>query len=384
MTTAPGSSSRRLSTGKKGAFATLVTVVFLVGLESSARVVEFVRSMRAGPSVETALRARDHPIRFELTPGRGLPANGQVAAINSLGLRGAEPDRTRRRVRVLCLGDSCTFGYAPDVTDQASYPAALGRRLDLNRFETLNGGMPGFGSLDVLDYFVYKGVELRPDVVVILAGWNDYARAQPLDTRAKPAPRSPLDRSAFFRLTREAILRQYRPPPFDLTRERARLAALPVPTDRLDDTVFARTERVLEDLVRLCRVHGATPILVTYPNFTRDEWSNADSLTAPELQTSLSYLLGGELSPRGWRRFATRTNRLILDVAVREEVPLVDGSSLRDVSLFHDICHLNARGCDALARLIAPAVEKSPPRGSTRRPPPRSNRATAGSVFSVL
>jgi len=141
------------------------------------------------------------------------------------------------------------------VTDETTYPAALGRRLDPERFETLNGGMPGFGSLDFLDYFVYKGVELRPDVVVILAGWNDYARAQPLDTRAKPTPRSPLDRSAFFRLTREALLRLYRPPPFDLTRDRARLAALPVPTDRLDDTVFAKTERVLEDLVRLCRVH---------------------------------------------------------------------------------------------------------------------------------
>ena len=87
---------------------------------------------------------------------------------------------------MLCLGDSCTFGYAPGVTDDATYPAALGRKLDRERFEVLNGGMPAFGSLDCHDFLLYRGLEMEPDVVVILAGWNDHSHAHPIINRPDP------------------------------------------------------------------------------------------------------------------------------------------------------------------------------------------------------
>src|SRR4051812_10011552 len=92
---------RRLSVRKKTAFATAVAVAFVAALELGARAVETARALRAGPSVESAVRARFHPLRYDLAPGSALPANGTVAGINSAGLRGAEPDRPKRRTRVL-------------------------------------------------------------------------------------------------------------------------------------------------------------------------------------------------------------------------------------------------------------------------------------------
>jgi lysophospholipase L1-like esterase len=336
------------------------TVVVGLGLvEGAARVVEWARARSGRPDVATAFSERFEPLRYELVPGSELPANGEVARINAAGLRGPEPDRPKRRIRVLCLGDSCTFGYAPGVTDDATYPAALARKLDAGRFEVINGGMPGFGSLDCLDFLLYKGLEWEPDVVVILAGWNDHSHVHHVANR--PTSAGPLDwlgGSALVRLGKLVVAKIAGPPSarFDPARERARLARLPGPNGQLSEAAFARTGRVIEEVVRICRAHQAQPILVTYPNFTRSEWDGVDSLTDAELHPALSALAEIELSPKGWRTFAATTNELIRGVSKQLDVPLVEGDAIRDAGLFFDLIHLGREGCAILAERVAPAV----------------------------
>jgi lysophospholipase L1-like esterase len=349
---------RVLSTRRKLAYAATVTLVALVCLECAARLFELVRSRSAPPGVDAGVRARFHPLRYELVPGAVLPCNGARAQINSVGMRVPEPDQPKRRVRVLCLGDSCTFGYAPDVTDAMTYPAALQRMVDPARVEILNGGMLGFGSLDCWNFYLYKAVELEPDVLVILAGWNDYQNAHPLDPRVSPAdPLASLSSySALIRLEKKAVDRVIVPRSLSFAEERARLKRLPVPADRLSDVVFARTKRILEELVRRCRARQCAAVLVTYPSFTRDEWTDIDSLSDADLRPALSYLLARELSPRGWRKYTATTNALIREVALELDAPLVDGDAIRDPGLFHDLCHLKAAGNEALARRVAPIL----------------------------
>ena len=340
-------SPRRLSARKTWAFAVATVVVGLGLLELSARVVEWVRARRGGPDVATAVTARLRPLRYELVPGTELPANGERARINADGLRGPEPDRPRRRIRVLCLGDSCTFGYAPGVTDAVTYPATLGRKLDAVRFEVINGGMPGFGSLDCLDFLLYKGFELEPDIVVILAGWNDHSHVHHVaDRPTSTSPLDWLDGSALVRLGKSLVTRLVgsRPAPFSPAR-RARLARLPEPTGRLSDAAFARTGRTIEEIVRICRSHHAEPILVTYPNFTRPEWDGIDSLTDAELRPGqFSALAEIELSPRSWQTYAATTNDLIRAAASRLDVPLVEGNAIRDPAPFFDLIHMGPEG----------------------------------------
>lgn len=97
---------------------------------------------------------------------------------NSLGLRGEEPPGERRpgEVRVLCLGDSVTFGLG--VRDDETYPArlqeALRRSPELagRPVTVLNAGVPGWSvaqamrERDRLSWF-------EPDFVVFWLGMND-------------------------------------------------------------------------------------------------------------------------------------------------------------------------------------------------------------------
>lgn len=340
---------------KKLVFAVIAVVVALAGLELVARGVERLRATR--PTTVDAVINRFHPIRYELTPGRSIPANGPTARINNVGLRGADADMPKRRTRVLCLGDSCTFGYAADVTDDKTYPAALGRALEAThpgRFEVLNGGMPSFCALDCLNYYLWKGVELQPDIVLILVGWNDSHHCHPIEgPPVKTGLRDRLRLSATFRLGEELVVRLRGPAPSDIKIERARLKAMPKPTDRLSDAAFIRYGRVVEEIALACERHGARPVLVTLPDLTRADWRDVDSLSDQELRPMLPHLVGGHLSPKGWHRFVSRSNAEVAEVARREGVPLVDVSSLSDPAIFFDLCHLTADGNAALADKVA-------------------------------
>jgi len=119
---------------------------------------------------------------YELRPyftGREWNTNFSV---NSFGFRGKEfnPIKPAGVVRILSLGDSCTFGTGR-LEDQDTYPEllekSLNKRFGAGVFEVINVGMPG--------YTVYQGfilakqrnlVALRPDLVIICYGWNDHER----------------------------------------------------------------------------------------------------------------------------------------------------------------------------------------------------------------
>jgi lysophospholipase L1-like esterase len=347
-----------LSPKKKVLFATVTTLVALTFLELTARGMFWVRSLGKPPARDAVIN-RFHPLRYELAPGGEVPANGPVAKINSFGLRGPEPNLATGRIRVLCVGDSCTFGYAPDVTDDKTYPALLGRLLDEHspgQFTVVNGGMPGFSSLDCLNYFEYKGLELAPDVVVIIVGWNDPKICHTLlATESVPTP-APLESLALYQLGRIVLSKLRGPARFDAKATRAALSSLPGPSVSLSELAFERYARTLEELVRAARAHRAIPILVTLPNFARPEWKGAGSLTDAELERAAPHLLAGHLTPEGWSKFIARTNVLIKHASQSLNVPLVDGSALRELTYFADLNHLNAAGNEALGRLVRDAI----------------------------
>jgi lysophospholipase L1-like esterase len=97
---------------------------------------------------------------------------------NSWGFRGPEVRSewsAKNAYRVLCIGDSVTFGFNSGQDD--SYPAQLGRILSA-RFpgkdiEVINAGVPGWTWLQGLRFLERQGLELEPDLVIIGHGVND-------------------------------------------------------------------------------------------------------------------------------------------------------------------------------------------------------------------
>lgn len=93
-----------------------------------------------------------------------------AVTIGRSGLRGEEP-RPRRpeTYRIVCLGDSFTFGLG--VRDDETYPRLLEQRL-ADRFpgidvQVLNAGVPGYGTADELRFLESRIDLLDPDLVIV-------------------------------------------------------------------------------------------------------------------------------------------------------------------------------------------------------------------------
>ena len=97
--------------------------------------------------------------------------------INALGLRGDELPATRdpHELRVLCVGDSFTFGGGVETQD--AWPAQLQALLgppETSGVRVLNGGANGWDTPWQRLYLEKRGLaDIRPDVVVLGWNWND-------------------------------------------------------------------------------------------------------------------------------------------------------------------------------------------------------------------
>lgn len=78
--------------------------------------------------------------------------------------------------KILCLGDSFTFGVGADSVSQ-SYPAQLEKLLNENykdkHFEVVNLGVPGFNSSQVFNDLKKNIRRYNPDLLIVLTGINN-------------------------------------------------------------------------------------------------------------------------------------------------------------------------------------------------------------------
>ncbi|MFQ5701000.1 MAG: SGNH/GDSL hydrolase family protein, partial [Acidobacteriota bacterium] len=163
-----------------------VTALFLCLLEGGLRLSGRVATdTLRSPDLETLERI---PGVFEPNKqfvDRIRPELAYRVKINSLGFRGREIDAGKRpgSVRIICLGDSYTFGHYVD--DDEAFPAVLERLLRARRraTEVINAGVNGFSIVDELALFREKVLALDPDIVVLVFSQNDIldlARPRPM------------------------------------------------------------------------------------------------------------------------------------------------------------------------------------------------------------
>ncbi len=99
---------------------------------------------------------------------------------NQFSFRSKKIDLKKKKneVRIICLGDSVTFGLGVDNED--TYPYYLENFLQdkykNKKIEVLNAGIPGFSSDQGLFLFKRNCLYLKPDLVLISFGINDYVR----------------------------------------------------------------------------------------------------------------------------------------------------------------------------------------------------------------
>jgi len=246
--------------------------------------------------------------------------------INSLGFRGRECqiEKPSGVYRILCLGDSSTFGFSVPVG--CAYPSLLESRLNASdaygdkRFEVTNAGVHGYTSFQCLRLYEHRGAQLQPDLVVLYVGPNDIKPCPMADEQiaARAAPKAIMAMNQAFshlhcyRSLRSAVVE---PPP----------AVPKEPVPRVGVEGYVRN--VLE-LRRQCEAAHCHLVLVSFAYRTP---------FPPDL--SKKYVTGLPTLRRTLVRLAEKDAILLVDLpAMREE----SGGQYRE--LFQDIVHPNEAG----------------------------------------
>jgi lysophospholipase L1-like esterase len=184
--------------------------------------------------------------------------------INSHGMRGPEFAKAKSGVRILALGNSCTFGWGVpyDQIWTCRLQQAIHQRLPGQTFEVLNAGVPGYSSYQGKIYFD-ELLPLKPDIVLIMFGWNDHAPAGKgiIDSEEKMPGTAILDAQnllsslKLYQLMRKLLL---------TATEKKEFVRLDEPTGirRVPPDQFSQN---LTDIVRTARAHNIRPVLIIPP-----------------------------------------------------------------------------------------------------------------------
>jgi lysophospholipase L1-like esterase len=114
---------------------------------------------------------------FEMVPRQAAFTAAEPATINEHGFRGPALRHLRddSALRVLCIGDSITFGYG--VGDAAPFPRQLEHLLrdafPERDVEVINAGVQRYFTYQEIDFLRLRGATLQPDVVVLAVYSND-------------------------------------------------------------------------------------------------------------------------------------------------------------------------------------------------------------------
>lgn len=276
--------------------------------------------------IEFPFMRADPELFWSPRPGWGGEFMGQPVTISSRGLRGEElrvPKPPGRR-RVLCFGDSITFGYG--VGDAETYPARLQAALADRGVEVGNAGVTGYTSWQVLGRLRRLAPELNADLATFCIGWNDGTR-RPVEDRvyanrlaSTRAIQGTLDDWRLYRLLAGFYVRsRIRAETEARVREQQR-----VPLGQYRDN--------LEEIVALCRRTGIRPVLVRLPHRR----------------------LPGEPEPE------TPYDAVLVEVGTRLGVPVLSVGTLgldsdaEDTGrLFIDSLHFSPEGNELMAELLA-------------------------------
>jgi lysophospholipase L1-like esterase len=118
--------------------------------------------------------------RIDFDPGKTVLHSGRVFRVNNVGMIGDDRtiEKPKGTIRILALRGSTSFGPWDD-----PWPVQLQRALDRlgkgSRFQVINGAFIGHNSFNLRDlFFKYRWLDLKPDLILIYSGFNDFSALQ--------------------------------------------------------------------------------------------------------------------------------------------------------------------------------------------------------------
>ncbi len=149
--------------------------VAVSGLIVEAGLAIYVSSLRVDMPTDLFVPADDPLQAYQLMPGYRNTDHAIPVFINDLGLRSGPLNKKKPGVtRILCLGDSMTFGFGVRAEDAfcARLAGMLSERTG-REMETINAGVPGYNAKNCLGLLRRVGRAVDPDLVLYLFVSND-------------------------------------------------------------------------------------------------------------------------------------------------------------------------------------------------------------------
>jgi len=278
------------------------------------------------------LRSFDPLLFWKLKPNIKVRAIGT----NSLGLRDEEiPENKGDEFRILSLGESTTFGLW--VKQEETYSVSLEERMGSVKgkpLRVINAGLPGYTLFQGYIYLKHRGIELKPDAVMIYFGHNDFLPVANLRKRDGMATVRTLGLSD-WELFQQRQAFKWKLGFWLAQRSNFVRATMSSP----NKNVKQESIKANPDKVRVPREHREQ-LLKMYQEFcaARDI---VFIVIVPWYQTFKKHIAL-------LRKFAAENNVLIVDLPKILEIP-----NKRKKIFFRDSTHPNPRGHRAIAEAIA-------------------------------
>ena len=341
-----------IPTRRKIAYAALVTLVLIGGLELALRARAWIRYGSFATSVRDPMLVYDREAGlFVPKPGYELKGGRIDIRINSLGFRGDDfaSRKPPRTVRIACLGASTTF-CAEVSHNHKTWPHRLQEKLaaaypDVH-FEVINGAVGGYVAADNVKNLTHRILPLDPDLAIYYEANNEIVR----DTRELALRRGLIassdTRSFANRLSRYSLL-------FDLTYKNLAIAygRTTVANEKKIDTVPPNLPQhfvgELDEMRRDAAARGVPLVLSTFTvKYRRNQPRETQIANA-----DVAFYYMPWMSIDGMLDAVDTYNQAILDYAAAHHVPVVDDRDAvpPDAEHFSDCMHFVDKGAEAMA-----------------------------------
>jgi len=338
-----------MKTTGKFTYAIVLTVFFFLLLEIILRLAQF-----SGRADDTRFVLnpewdypeyflKDHDLFWRFRPDQVIRSGFFVEGeyhINNHGLRGPDfaADKSPMTRRIVCLGNSCTFGWR--VGEEQVYSRQLENILNRNgtesSFEVINAGVTGYSSLQGLRFLRRDVLNWEPEILVISYGWNDHwAGAQDIADKDQDLPpqwaldvQNFLSRTSTYRWLKYLIFSIKNPPPAEFSHSK--------PVYRVSPEDFQQN---LAAIITEAAARRIEIILLTLPIARRT---------------------GSEYT--GLYEFHERYNQIIRSFADTHGIQVIDAAERFEHirGLFddpeNDLKHYNSYGHKDIARMIADRI----------------------------
>ncbi len=337
-----------LSTAQKLSYSAIVFVFLLALIEFALRIssLQFYQENSFFPQNRdinfTNIYSKDHNLFWRLKSS--ISTNSELfSAIqyqtNSLGFRGADFPEKGSKTRILALGNSCTFGWG--VAQNSIYTSELQNLQPAT--EVLNCGTPGYSSLQGKRLLAEIASKLKPDILLIMFGWNDHWPAGQgiTDKEQQFPPQIALDiQNALSSLSIYKALRQ-----FSLI-----AAGGDSKTSSMDQLSGQRRVPLMDfrdnlrEIINYCRQNKITPVLLS-----------------PPIASLANYFSGKSISAFHDLHHSYQT--AILEIGAHESVAVIDLQTPFDQhndlfdDAYADAIHFNAAGHLLVAQQISPIID---------------------------